>query len=306
VILFGLSTDYEVFMLSRVKEYYRETNNNEEAVASGLEHTAGVITAAGLILVGTFGSFASANVVTIKEIGLGLAIGVFLDSTIVRIIMVPATMRLMGATNWWMPDWLKRIVPELSEGPAHVPANAQTPEPALAMAGAGAAAVVAAPPPPPATPPAPPPAQAPAVAPVPAPAPVIHYVDDAGVVSPLTPQTPPASRRRRLPLTGRLHRVRGTSAAEIIDLSPSRPLTIGRDDGNDIQLLDGRVSRRHGLIEYADGQYVIVDLQSANGIIVNGTRIEPDPDRLALHDGDLIEIGTMGVVAFRVELNRPS
>jgi len=111
VILFGLSTDYEVFMLSRVKEYYRETNDNEEAVASGLEHTAGVITAAGLILVGTFGSFASANVVTIKEIGLGLAIGVFLDSTIVRIIMVPATMRLMGATNWWMPDWLERFVP---------------------------------------------------------------------------------------------------------------------------------------------------------------------------------------------------
>jgi hypothetical protein len=276
VILFGLSTDYEVFMLSRVKEYYRETNNNEEAVASGLEHTAGVITAAGLILVGTFGSFASANVVTIKEIGLGLAIGVFLDSTIVRIIMVPATMRLMGATNWWMPAWLKRIVPELSEGPAHVPPKAPLPEPVLAMAGAGAVS------------------------------PAIRYIDENGAAAPLPPVEAEPPRRRRLPLTGRLVRVRGTSRAEIIDLSPSRPLTIGRDDGNDVQLLDGRVSRRHGRIEYSEGQYVIVDLQSANGIIVNGRRIDPDPDRLALHDGDVIEIGTMGVVAFRVELSRLS
>ncbi|MDP9373897.1 MAG: MMPL family transporter, partial [Chloroflexota bacterium] len=112
VILFALSTDYEVFLLSRVKEYYHEIKNNEEAVATGLEQTAGLITAAGLILIGTFGSFASARVVSIKEIGLGLAIGVLLDSTIVRVIMVPATMRLAGDFNWWMPTWLKRIVPE--------------------------------------------------------------------------------------------------------------------------------------------------------------------------------------------------
>jgi RND superfamily putative drug exporter len=117
-ILFGLSTDYEVFMLSRVKEYFHQTRNNEEAVARGLQNTAGVITAAGLILVGTFGSFATANVVAVKEIGIGLAVGVFLDSTIVRVIMVPATMRLMGNANWWMPAWLKRIVPELKEGPS--------------------------------------------------------------------------------------------------------------------------------------------------------------------------------------------
>ena len=120
-ILFGLSTDYEVFMLSRVKEYFHQTHDNEEAVARGLQNTAGVITAAGLILVGTFGSFATANVVAVKEIGIGLAVGVFLDSTIVRVIMVPATMRLMGNANWWMPAWLKRIVPELREGPAREP-----------------------------------------------------------------------------------------------------------------------------------------------------------------------------------------
>jgi predicted component of type VI protein secretion system len=136
--------------------------------------------------------------------------------------------------------------------------------------------------------------------------PAIRYIDENGAAAPLPRLEAEPPRRRRLPLTGRLHWVRGTAGSEIVDLSPSRPLTIGRDDGNDVQLLDGRVSRRHGRIEYSEGQYVIVDLQSANGIIVNGRRIDPDPDRLALHDGDVIEIGTMGVVAFRVELSRLS
>jgi RND superfamily putative drug exporter len=117
VILFSLSTDYEVFMLSRIKEYYGRTGNNEESVARGLQHTGGVITAAGLILIGVFGSFATAGIITIKEIGLGLAIGVLIDTVVVRTIMVPATMRLAGNLNWAMPPWLKRIVPELREGP---------------------------------------------------------------------------------------------------------------------------------------------------------------------------------------------
>jgi uncharacterized membrane protein YdfJ with MMPL/SSD domain len=117
VILFALSSDYEVFMLARVKEIYERTGNNTEAVAAGLEATAGVITAAALILIGTFGSFATARILTLKEIGLGLAIGVLLDATIVRVVMVPATMRLMGNGNWWLPAWLKRILPELREGP---------------------------------------------------------------------------------------------------------------------------------------------------------------------------------------------
>lgn len=117
VILFSLSTDYEVFMLSRIKEFYGQTHDNEESVARGLQHTGGVITAAGLILIGVFGSFATAGIVTIKEIGLGLAIGVLIDTVVVRTIMVPATMRLAGNLNWAMPVWLKRIVPELREGP---------------------------------------------------------------------------------------------------------------------------------------------------------------------------------------------
>ncbi|MCA1644004.1 MAG: MMPL family transporter [Chloroflexi bacterium] len=117
VILFALSSDYEVFMLARVKEQYERTGNNSEAVALGLQETAGVITAAGLILIGTFGSFASASILTLKEIGLGLAVGVLLDATVVRVIMVPVAMRLMGDRNWWMPTWLKRFVPQLHEGP---------------------------------------------------------------------------------------------------------------------------------------------------------------------------------------------
>jgi uncharacterized membrane protein YdfJ with MMPL/SSD domain len=118
VILFSLSTDYEVFLLSRIKEYYSQSHDNQESVARGLQHTGGVITTAGLILIGVFGSFATAGIVTIKEIGLGLAIGILIDTVLVRSIIVPATMSLAGGINWTMPAWLKRIVPELHEGPA--------------------------------------------------------------------------------------------------------------------------------------------------------------------------------------------
>src|SRR5687768_17496173 len=129
VILFGMSTDYEVFMLSRVKELYHQTGDNEESVAVGLQHTARVITAAGLVLVGTFASFGVSRILVLKELGLGLAIGVFLDATIIRLILVPATMRLMGGANWWMPAWLSRIVPELREGPAPAALPAYAPMP---------------------------------------------------------------------------------------------------------------------------------------------------------------------------------
>jgi RND superfamily putative drug exporter len=110
VILFGLSTDYEVFMLSRVAERFRQTGDNEESVASGLEHTAGVITAAGLVLVATFASFGTSQLIFLKELGIGLAIGVLLDTTLVRLVLVPASMRLLGRANWWLPRrwWLPR------------------------------------------------------------------------------------------------------------------------------------------------------------------------------------------------------
>ena len=107
VILFGLSTDYEVFMLSRIGERFRATGDNEESVSSGLDHTARVITAAGLVLVGTFASFGSSQIIFLKELGVGLAIGVLIDTTLIRLILVPASMRLMGRANWWLPRPLR-------------------------------------------------------------------------------------------------------------------------------------------------------------------------------------------------------
>lgn len=118
-ILFGLSTDYEVFLLSRVKEYYNQGYSNEESVALGLERTAGIITAAGIIMIAVFGSFALTNVLVIKEIGFGLAVAVLIDITLVRLVLVPASMRLMGDKNWWMPSILDRLVPEIDEGESH-------------------------------------------------------------------------------------------------------------------------------------------------------------------------------------------
>lgn len=122
-ILFGLSTDYEVFLLSRVKELYRHSGNNELSVAQGLEKTAGIITAAGLIMIVVFGAFALGSTIVIKELGVGLAVAVLLDSSIIRILMVPASMKLMGAGNWWMPGFLKRIIPEIDEGGEAPPAH---------------------------------------------------------------------------------------------------------------------------------------------------------------------------------------
>ena len=113
-ILFGLSMDYEVFMLARIREEYFRTNDNNEAVGWGLEHTARIITSAALIMVTVFGGFAFASLAPIKAMGFGLASAVFLDATIIRVIMVPATMRLMGDWNWWIPKWLDKIMPTIA------------------------------------------------------------------------------------------------------------------------------------------------------------------------------------------------
>jgi RND superfamily putative drug exporter len=110
-ILFGLSMDYEVFLLSRIREEYDRTGNNELAVADGLASTARVITAAALIMVTVFGSFVLGDETTIKLFGLGLATAILVDATVVRMILVPATMELLGDRNWWFPRWLDRIVP---------------------------------------------------------------------------------------------------------------------------------------------------------------------------------------------------
>ena len=102
-VLFGLSMDYEVFLLSRMKEVWDRTGDNQEAVARGLERSGRIVTSAALIVVVVAGSFAFADIVLIKALGLGMAIAVALDATVVRALLVPATMRLLGHWNWWAP-----------------------------------------------------------------------------------------------------------------------------------------------------------------------------------------------------------
>ena len=108
-VLFGLSMDYEVLLLSRVQEAYRRTGDNTASVAEGLARTAAVITGAAAIMITVFAAFSLADNITIKAIGVGMAIAVFLDATIIRVLLVPATMRLMGRWNWWAPGVLGRL-----------------------------------------------------------------------------------------------------------------------------------------------------------------------------------------------------
>ena len=119
-IVFGLSMDYEVFLLSRMKEEFDRTGENASAVADGLAMTARVITAAAAIMVVVFGAFVLEEDRTVKMFGIGLASAVFLDATIVRMLLVPATMELLGARNWWIPNWLDKVLPRINvEGHHH-------------------------------------------------------------------------------------------------------------------------------------------------------------------------------------------
>ncbi len=119
-IVFGLSMDYEVFLLSRMKEEFDRTGDNATAVADGLAVTARVITAAALIMVCVFSAFILGDDRQLKLFGLGLASAVFIDATVVRMLLVPATMELLGARNWWLPGWLDRLLPKINvEGHRH-------------------------------------------------------------------------------------------------------------------------------------------------------------------------------------------
>ena len=113
-VVFGLSMDYEVFLLSRIRERYDATGNTRVAVAQGLAKSAATITSAALIMVAVFAVFAGTGVPSVKEIGLGLAVAIALDATIVRLILVPATMEIMGKWNWWLPKSLASRLPEAS------------------------------------------------------------------------------------------------------------------------------------------------------------------------------------------------
>jgi putative drug exporter of the RND superfamily len=115
-IVFGLSMDYEVFLLSRIREEYARTNDAVESVADGLAATARVITAAAAIMMVVFGSFMLEDDRVLKMFGLGLAVAVLLDATVIRMLLVPATMALLGTRNWWLPRWLDRLAAEVDIG----------------------------------------------------------------------------------------------------------------------------------------------------------------------------------------------
>ena len=113
-VVFGLSMDYEVFLMSRIRERYMLHGDNERAVAEGLSSSARTISSAALIMTAVFGVFVLTGVPSIKELGLGCAVAIAIDATLVRLILVPAAMKLMGDWNWWMPVWLDRALPDLS------------------------------------------------------------------------------------------------------------------------------------------------------------------------------------------------
>jgi putative drug exporter of the RND superfamily len=128
-ILFGLSMDYEVFLLSRIREEYVTTGDNHAAVVHGLSRTARVISSAALIMISVFAAFVLSDDPNGKLFGVGLAVAVLIDATLVRMVLVPATMSLLGRANWWLPGWLDRILPHLDlESAPKTPADSTQPE----------------------------------------------------------------------------------------------------------------------------------------------------------------------------------
>jgi uncharacterized membrane protein YdfJ with MMPL/SSD domain len=127
-ITFGLAMDYEVFLLARIRELYELTGDNQRAVAEGLAGSARIITSAATIMTVVFASFVLTGVPAIKEIGLGLAVAIAVDATITRLVLVPATMSLLGRWNWWLPEWLDRVLPHMAH---EAPRRAATSEPEL-------------------------------------------------------------------------------------------------------------------------------------------------------------------------------
>ena len=116
-ILFGLSMDYEVFLLSRIRERFDQTGKNDESIAFGLRSTSAIITGAALIMVAVFMGFAVGDLATFQQLGFGLAIAILVDATIIRSVLVPATMKLLGDRNWYLPGFLKWL-PDLRVHPA--------------------------------------------------------------------------------------------------------------------------------------------------------------------------------------------
>ena len=135
-VLFGLSMDYEVFLVSRIREEWAATGDNHQAVRTGQATTGRVIIAAATIMILVFSAFILSGQQVIGEIGIGLAAAVLLDAFLLRTLLVPALMHLSGRANWWLPGWLDRILPHLSIEPATQPPAPPSPAPALVPAGA--------------------------------------------------------------------------------------------------------------------------------------------------------------------------
>jgi uncharacterized membrane protein YdfJ with MMPL/SSD domain len=128
VILFGLSMDYHVFILTRIRKAYDSGMDTERAVSSSIKNTAGVVTSAAVVMVGVFGVFASLSSLELKQMGVGLATAILIDATIIRGVLLPATMSLLGDRNWWLPSWLSWL-PEVSHGADKAPAARPTVKP---------------------------------------------------------------------------------------------------------------------------------------------------------------------------------
>ena len=131
VVLFGLSMDYHVFILSRIREAFDRGSSTEEAVAHGIKSTAGVVTSAAVVMVSVFAIFATLSLVIFKQLGVGLAVAVLLDATLVRGVLLPASMKLLGDWNWYLPkslDWLPHVGP--GDGAGLPPEGGRTSRPA--------------------------------------------------------------------------------------------------------------------------------------------------------------------------------
>jgi RND superfamily putative drug exporter len=125
-VLFGLSMDYQVFLLSRIKERYAQTGDTVRSVAFGVGSTARLITGAALIIIAVFGGFAAGDLIMFQQMGFGVAVALLVDATVVRSVLVPASMKLLGDWNWHLPSWLSWIPEVHVEGPASEPAPEPT------------------------------------------------------------------------------------------------------------------------------------------------------------------------------------
>jgi RND superfamily putative drug exporter len=131
VVLFGLSMDYHVFILSRVRELYDRGMSTDEAVKQGISTTAGTVTSAAAVMVGVFAVFITLSFLDFKELGLGLAVAVLIDATIIRGVLLPASMKLLGDWNWYLPrwlEWLPRVGAERDSAPPIEPRDPEAPD----------------------------------------------------------------------------------------------------------------------------------------------------------------------------------